>query len=238
MEKKNYLYSIILDQNTPELRKSFEDLGYTEMVGTGLSYNPSKGNCIITCAETGEYAAISRGAIKFSSVGKVSLIKRIQCGVTEELALGVAALRGDTDFGQWFTDDLKGNWIKSDQKRFLVHPEGIYHKATINELEDKFPREGIQFLNSAYIGKVSKDIIELLEDVGYYNSRVIDGANKIQDWQEFSDCGICTSNHGSYSIIHRSAWESTNPHVTWNCAGRIDCGVDEVRFYQTITPRL
>lgn len=60
-----------------------------------------------------------------------------------------------------------------------------YHKATINELQDKFPREGIQFLNSAYIGKVSKDIIELLEDVGYYDSKIIDGARDIKDWKDF-----------------------------------------------------
>lgn len=53
MKRKDYLYSIILDQNTPELRKEFEDLGYSEMVGTGLAFNPDKGNCIITCAETG-----------------------------------------------------------------------------------------------------------------------------------------------------------------------------------------
>lgn len=46
------------------------------------------------------------------------------------------------------------------------------------------------------------------------------------------------SNHGSYTIIHKSCWETANPHVTWNCAGRIDCGIDEVRFYQVITPRL
>lgn len=48
MKRKDYLYSIILDQNTPELRKEFEDLGYSEMVGTGLAFNPDKGNCIIT----------------------------------------------------------------------------------------------------------------------------------------------------------------------------------------------
>lgn len=173
MKKKDYLYSVILDQNTPELRKEFEDLGYSEMVGTGLAFNPDKGNCIITCAETGEYAAITREAIKFSSSGKVSLVKRIQCGVTKELALGIAALRGDTDFGQWFTNGE--DWIKDNQKKG-------YHKATINELQDKFPREGIQFLNSAYIGKVSKDIIELLEDVGYYDSKIIDGARDIKDW--------------------------------------------------------
>lgn len=229
MKKKDYLYSVILDKNTPELRKNFEDLGYSEMVGTGLCINLDKGNCIITCAETGEYTAITRGAIKFSSSGKVSLVKRIQCGVTEELALGIAALKGDTDFGQWFTNGE--DWIKDNQKKG-------YHKATINELQDKFPREGIQFLNSAYIGKVSKDIIELLEDVGYYDSKIIDGARDIKDWKDFSDCGICTSNHGSYTIIHKSCWETANPHVTWNCAGRIDCGIDEVRFYQVITPRL
>lgn len=40
MKRKDYLYSIILDQNTPELRKEFEDLGYSEMVGTGLAFNP------------------------------------------------------------------------------------------------------------------------------------------------------------------------------------------------------
>ena len=185
MKRKDHLYSIILDQNTPELRKEFEDLGYSEMVGTGLAFNPDKGNCIITCAETGEYAAITREAIKFSSSGKVSLVKRIQCGVTKELALGIAALRGDTDFGQWFTNGE--DWIKDNQKKG-------YHKATINELQDKFPREGIQFLNSAYIGKVSKDIIELLEDVGYYDSKIIDGARDIKDWKDFSDCGICRKN--------------------------------------------
>lgn len=37
MKRKDHLYSIILDQNTPELRKEFEDLGYSEMVGTGLA---------------------------------------------------------------------------------------------------------------------------------------------------------------------------------------------------------
>lgn len=87
------------------------------------------------------------------------------------------------------------------------------------------------FKNSAYIGKVTEDLIELLESLGYHNS----STERFCDWENSKDYGIATAgSQGSYTIIHRTSWETTNPHRTWNTAGRINCGIDEVRFYDVI----
>lgn len=87
------------------------------------------------------------------------------------------------------------------------------------------------FKNSVYIGKVTGDLIELLEDLGYkgeVNSGDIDP-------ERYKNCGIATSGvNGTFSIINKLSWENSNPHITWNTAGRINCGVDEVRFYDLV----
>lgn len=34
----------------------------------------------------------------------------------------------------------------------------------------------------------------------------------------------------NYHIIIKGAFDATNPYRTWNCAGRIDCGTNELLF--------
>lgn len=77
----------------------------------------------------------------------------------------------------------------------------------------------------AFIRKVSKELIDLLRSQGYsgmYNSN-----------SDYEGCGIatsCISGKKRFRIIYISSFDETNPHRTWNCAGRIDCKEDDFMF--------
>ena len=76
-------------------------------------------------------------------------IKFIDCGTNENLFLAIAALREDTDYGQWFIFDAesfltlkRGDWMK-----FIGYDECVInspmwsHKATVQELIEHFSKK-------------------------------------------------------------------------------------------------
>jgi hypothetical protein len=68
----------------------------------------------------------------------------IDCGENEELFLAIAALRDDSDYMQWFTDESL--WYLCDGSRFdgycayndISFDESKMHKATVDELIKHF----------------------------------------------------------------------------------------------------
>lgn len=134
-------------KNTPELRKKLEELGYIpltmnlllEKAPTLVAMEFPRGNPIFNAViYIHEYVKIFQNEIKF-----------IDCGTNENLFLAIAALRDDTDYGQWFIFDAesfltlkKGDWMK-----FIGYDECVInspmwsHKATVQELIEHFSKK-------------------------------------------------------------------------------------------------
>lgn len=131
-------------KNTPELRKKLEELGYIpltmnlllEKAPTLVAMESPRGNPIFNAViYIHEYVKMFQNEIKF-----------IDCGTNENLFLAIAALRDDTDYGQWFIFDAesfltlkRGDWMK-----FIGYDECVInspmwsHKATVQELIEHF----------------------------------------------------------------------------------------------------
>lgn len=134
-------------KNTPELRKKLEELGYIpltmnlllEKAPTLVAMEFPRRNPIfnaVICIH--EYVKMFQNEIKF-----------IDCGTNENLFLAIAALREDTDYGQWFIFDAesfltlkRGDWMK-----FIGYDECVInspmwsHKATVQELIEHFSKK-------------------------------------------------------------------------------------------------
>lgn len=135
-------------KNTPELRKKLEELGY-EILNSGnttLDAHNYDGNGSHKSIEEGRAIITSYGNLYgvIYDIDTVTKKGRIDCGTNEELFLGIAALRDDTDKYQWFTDGNK--WIMCPAIKFSTY--WVYndidvnidtvHKATVNELIEHF----------------------------------------------------------------------------------------------------
>lgn len=127
---------MLYTQNTPELRKKLEELGYKNR-------NLYFYDCIGVVYDG--FDCISQWM--FGSIWDFA--DCIDCGTNEELFLAIAALRDDTDNNQLFTNG-KGDWgIYRDGSDgglsgmdFYGMPNDFeidnYHKATVNELIEYF----------------------------------------------------------------------------------------------------
>nr|UVX48865.1 MAG: hypothetical protein [Bacteriophage sp.] len=135
-------------KNTPELRKKLEELGY-EILNSGnttLDAHNYDGNGSHKSIEEGRAIITSYGNLYgvIYDIDTVTKKGRIDCGTNEELFLGIAALRDDTDKYQWFTDGNK--WIMCPAIKFSTY--WVYndidvnidtvHKATVDELIKHF----------------------------------------------------------------------------------------------------
>lgn len=135
-------------KNTPELRKKLEELGY-EILNSGnttLDAHNYDGNGSHKSIEEGRAIITSYGNLYgvIYDIDTVTKKGRIDCGTNEELFLGIAALRDDTDKYQWFTDGNK--WIMCPAIKFSTY--WVYndidvnidtvHKATVDELIEHF----------------------------------------------------------------------------------------------------
>lgn len=91
-------------------------------------------------------------------------------------------------------------------------------------------------LQSSFVRIVNKELIEFLVEHNFEGSK---------DWlhTDFSNVehvGIATSiikHHGEivrkgFTLIDWEQFDSPNPHYTWNCWGRVDCGMDVEKFKQ------
>ncbi len=119
-------------KNTLELRKKLEELGYKQ-VENGVNewhipmskfpyletgYDDRFGNFFV--GENGYWHTCA-----------------IDCGTNEDLFLAIAALREDTDKGQWFCDD-NGLWEKTDSDLPSRYMQMHGHKATVEEIIEHF----------------------------------------------------------------------------------------------------
>jgi hypothetical protein len=79
------------------------------------------------------------------------------------------------------------------------------------------------FSTPAFIRKNTPELRKKLEKLGY-KSRTISNNDKL--------CLATTANnvYAKYTIITNEMFDSVDPHRTWNCAGRIDCGTNEELF--------
>ena len=85
------------------------------------------------------------------------------------------------------------------------------------------------FIQSAFIRKNTPELRKKLDDLGYESSKAIFDNENLR---------IATSStNGMYTIITNEMFDDTNPHTTWNCAGRIDCGTNEERFLSIVRMR-
>ncbi len=77
------------------------------------------------------------------------------------------------------------------------------------------------FTTSCFIRKNTEELRKKLEDLGYNLAygRCID-----------CSCLATSAFHGQYMSIAEEIYDSTNPHITYNCANRKDCGTNEELF--------
>ena len=79
------------------------------------------------------------------------------------------------------------------------------------------------FTTPCFIRKNTPELRKKLEKLGY-KSRTISNNDKL--------CLATTANnvYAKHTIITNEMFDSVDPHRTWNCAGRIDCGTNEELF--------
>lgn len=78
------------------------------------------------------------------------------------------------------------------------------------------------FITPCFIRKNTPELRKKLEELGYSHPTDV-----IED-ERF--CIATSPVNCNYHIIIKGAFDDTNPHYTWNCAGRIDCGTNEELF--------
>lgn len=78
------------------------------------------------------------------------------------------------------------------------------------------------FTTAAFIRRNTPELRKKLEELGYNHPTDV-----IEDERFYIATSPANCN---YHIIIKGAFDDTNPHHTWNCAGRIDCGDNEELF--------
>lgn len=80
------------------------------------------------------------------------------------------------------------------------------------------------FTTAAFIRRNTPELRKKLEELGYEPLRAIFDNDKL--------CIATSANkeYSKYTNIKNEMFDSTNPYLTWNCAGRIDCGTNEELF--------
>lgn len=94
------------------------------------------------------------------------------------------------------------------------------------------------FKQPCFIRKNTKEIREELGKLGYkfkvYASKRQCIATATSWLEDIIDNGISltyiTTMHPTAAIICEDSFDSNDPHVSWNCIGRIDCGTNEEMF--------
>lgn len=80
------------------------------------------------------------------------------------------------------------------------------------------------FTTPAFIRRNTPELRKKLDELGYEPSRVI------LDGEKLCLATAVNNEYAKYTSITNEMFDSTNPHETWNCAGRIDCGTNENLF--------
>lgn len=98
-----------------------------------------------------------------------------------------------------------------------------FRQCTFNEIIRHYI--GASFTQLAFIRITTNELSEYLHDLGYLTGTII-GNNG----------GIATSHidKATATNISIDIFDSTNPHRTWNCANRYDCGTN-VELFKALT---
>lgn len=96
----------------------------------------------------------------------------------------------------------------------------------------------MKFKQPCFIRKNTKELREELSKLGYkfkvYASKMQCIATATSWLEDIIDNGISltyiTTMHPTAAIICEDSFDSNDPHVSWNCADRIDCGTNEEMF--------
>ena len=127
-------------KNVPELRKKLEVLGYT--------FTPNGYDEWNIPIDKLPYLQCNTGRNMSYYTGKNGWMSGIDCSDNEDLFLAIAALREDSDYMQWFCDDVED--CKSfflceyDDVKNHIHEKmdgwdcDGFHKATLSEIIEYF----------------------------------------------------------------------------------------------------
>lgn len=127
-----FIQPCFIRKNTPEIRKSLEELGY-RLSGAELNEDL----CIFTEPEYGLYSVEF-----FSNIPHPDETDSVDCGTNEDLFLAIAALRDDTSNNQYwvFNEDFH-KWKKGDFVIGRFERCSCYcHVATVQELIEHFKK--------------------------------------------------------------------------------------------------
>ena len=141
--------SCFIRENTLELRKRLEALGYKPLLSI------EDGECLSTASNLENYHSIPAALCDDKdSYRTYDCAGRIDCGTNEDLFLALAALRDDTDNGQFFVFEErfvsrinpdviieKGTLLKCCMDKWRM-PYFPFHKATVKELIEHFKEKG------------------------------------------------------------------------------------------------
>lgn len=156
----HFIQQAFIIKNTADLRKKLEELGYKNLNsgnttldahnfdGRGNHKHIDEGGAIITF-EDGYYDVIY-------IIDDVTEKGRIDCGTNEDLFLALAALRDDTNNGQWFTDGF-GFFFRWEPEDYYTNKLS-YYKATVEELIEHFKEEE---MDKFYIARNSDNSLYL-----------------------------------------------------------------------------
>lgn len=133
-------------RNTPELRKKLEELGYK------LNNGKAWGRFLVTfrIKETNEWKYVASPDWDLKNDPDIDV--SFDCGTNEDLFLALAALRDDTDKGQWFVYNSMDCVLESMRMvEWFICPEDSIkdflfydceylnaHKATVKEIIEHF----------------------------------------------------------------------------------------------------
>ena len=141
--------SCFIRENTLELRKRLEALGYKPLLSI------EDGECLSTASNLENYHSIPAALFDDKdSYRTYDCAGRIDCGTNEDLFLALAALRDDTDNGQFFVFEErfvsrinpdviieKGTLLKCCMDKWRM-PYFPFHQATVKELIEHFKEKG------------------------------------------------------------------------------------------------
>ncbi len=137
-----FLQTAFIRKNTPELRKKLEELGYSHGKPEYYADDDDNKYDFIMC-HNGRFFLLSQKNHVIRNGHPLKKHGSIDCGTNEELFLGIAALRYDTDDSQWFTDGE--DWFLCQYLKVGMHyqdkPEILFdkwHKASVDELIEHF----------------------------------------------------------------------------------------------------
>ena len=148
-----FIQPCFIRNNSPELRKKLEELGYKPSYP--IFQYPEVFKHIAACNFFGsKYYGVSDDEVSHHGEIKDAIKNRgmIDCDDNEELFIALASLRDDTDVNQWFIMDVEeyvninqGDWfIATDRnkgKHIGTQINPMYcHKATIEEIIEHFKK--------------------------------------------------------------------------------------------------